>query len=265
MAFNINAHVILSGPKNIKAVTKRIQKQLGTVNARINLVAPKNLNKQIGSFNKGLQRLNKNIIKLQSSATAANSHLQKLGNQLRTLSKTSTQLSQSQTSVQKSLAKTGQNVNEARNEIQAFGKDAALAIRRFAAFTVATGIVFGFVRAIQSATKAAIDYEREILKIVQVTGASAGKIKELSGTIQQLSVSLGVDANELAELGRIFAQTGQTIDQVGDSIRAIARSSLAPSFGEMKNTAEGLIAAMAQFNIAASRSEEVLAGLSGVA
>ena len=264
MAFNINAHVILSGPKNIKAVTKRIQKQLGTVNARINLVAPKNLNKQIGSFNKGLQRLNKNIIKLQSSATAANSHLQKLGNQLRTLSKTSTQLSKSQASVQKSLAKTGQNVNEARNEIQAFGKDAALAIRRFAAFTVATGVVFGFVRAIQSATKAAIDYEREIVKIVQVTGASAGKIKELSGTIQQLSVSLGVDANELAELGRIFAQTGQTIDQVGDSIRAVARSSLAPSFGEMKNTAEGLIAAMAQFNIAASRSEEVLAGLNAV-
>ena len=77
MAFNINAHVILSGPKNIKAVTKRIQKQLGTVNARINLVAPKNLSKQIGSFNKGLNRLNKNIRTLQSSATAANRHKRK--------------------------------------------------------------------------------------------------------------------------------------------------------------------------------------------
>ena len=46
---------------------------------------------------------------------------------------------------------TGKNVavGAVRNEIQAFGKDAALAIRRFAAFTVATGIVFGFVRAIQ--------------------------------------------------------------------------------------------------------------------
>ena len=264
MAFNINAHVMLSGPKNIKAVTKRIQKDLGRVNARINLVAPKNLSKKIGSFNKGLNRLTKNIKALSASATTATGHLQKLGNQLRTLSKTSTQLSKSQTSVQKSLSKTGQNVHEARNEIQAFGKDAALAIRRFAAFTVATGVVFGFVRAIQTATKAAIAYEREIVKIVQVTSASAGKIKDLSGTIQQLSVSLGVDANELAELGRIFAQTGQTIDEVGSSLRAVARSSLAPSFGAMKNTAEGLIAAMAQFNIAAHRSEEVLAGLNAV-
>ena len=36
MAFNINAHVILSGPKNIKAVTKTIYKHSWVrVNARI--------------------------------------------------------------------------------------------------------------------------------------------------------------------------------------------------------------------------------------
>ena len=31
------AHVILSGPKNIKAVTKSIQKQLGGLNTSINI------------------------------------------------------------------------------------------------------------------------------------------------------------------------------------------------------------------------------------
>ena len=85
MAFNINAHVILSGPKNIKAVTKNIQKQLGTVNARINLKVPKNLSKQLGSFNKGLQSLNKNIVTLQSSASTANSHLARLSAQFQKL------------------------------------------------------------------------------------------------------------------------------------------------------------------------------------
>ena len=159
MAFNINAHVILSGPKNIKAVTKRIQTQLGSVNARINLVAPKHLSKQLGSFNKGLNALNKNITTLQSSAASANAHLQKLGAQFRSLNKASGAMAKSQASVQKSLANTGKQVHEVGNEIQAFGKDAALAIRRFAAFTVATGVIFGFVRAIQTATKAAINYE----------------------------------------------------------------------------------------------------------
>ena len=56
MAFNINAHVILSGPKNIKAVTKNIQKQLGTVKASVQLDIPKNLGKNIGGFNKGIKR-----------------------------------------------------------------------------------------------------------------------------------------------------------------------------------------------------------------
>ena len=57
MAFNINAHVILSGPKNIKAVTKNIQKQLGTVKASVQLDIPKNLGKNIGGFNKGIKNL----------------------------------------------------------------------------------------------------------------------------------------------------------------------------------------------------------------
>ena len=264
MAFNINAHVILSGPKNIKAVTKKIQSQLGSVSTSINLKIPKNLSKQMSSFNKGLASLNKNMSALQTSAATANAHLSGLGTGFKNLNASSTAMSKSQSKVQKSLQQTGKHVAEARSEIQAFGKDAALAIRRFSAFTVATGVVFGFVRAVQSATKAAIDYEREITKVVQVTGAGRDSIGKLKATIDDLSNSLGVDANELAALSRTFAQTGQSIDQVRASIKAIARSSLAPSFGEMKNTAEGLIAALAQFNIAAKDSEAILSSINAV-
>ena len=264
MAFNINAQVILSGPKNIKAVTKNLQKQLGTVKATVRLDIPKNLSKDIGGFNTGLKNLTKNINILKSASTSANSQLTKLTKHFQSLSSSSGSLAKSQSSLQNALSKTGNQAHAAGSEIEAFGKDAALAVRRFAAFTVATGVIFGFVRAIQTATKAALDYEREITKVIQVTGAGAASINQLKGTIDDLSTSLGVDANELAELSRIFAQTGQSIDQVRSSIRAVARSSLAPSFGEMKNTAEGLIAAMAQFNIAADRSEEVLAGLNAV-
>ena len=54
MAFNINAQVILSGPKNIKAVTKSIERQLGSVKTRIRLDVPKNLSKQIKELSKML-------------------------------------------------------------------------------------------------------------------------------------------------------------------------------------------------------------------
>ena len=264
MAFNINAHVILSGPKNIKAVTKNIQKQLTGVTATVDIKTPKNIGRSLGTLSKRLQTLHKDLRNVQSSASGATSALRDLGTQVQSLNSSTAGLAKSQSRVQASLQKTGKNVQQVGNEIQEFGKDAALAIRRFAAFTVATGVVFGFVRAIQTATKAAIDYEREITKIIQVTGAGAAQIGKLKSTIDDLSTSLGVDANELANLARTFAQTGQSIAQVRSSITAVARSSLAPSFGEMKNTAEGLIAALAQFNIAAKDSEQVLASINAV-
>ena len=234
MAFNINAHVILNGPKNLKTVTQNIQRQLGTVKARVELDIPKNLTKNIGSFNKGIRDLSASLQALRGSTASVNTQLTTLSTHFKTLNQASTSIAQAQAATQKSLADTSKEIHRAGNEIEAFGKDAALAIRRFAAFTVATGVVFGFVRAVSTATKAALDYEREITKVIQVTGAGAVSISKLKGTINELSVSLGVDANELAGLAKTFAQTGQTIEQVRHSIRAVARSSLAPSFGEMK-------------------------------
>ena len=264
MAFNINAQVILSGPKNISAVTKQIKTQLKGISVPVNITIDKNIAKNLGNFNKGVKTLTSNLNHLSTASRKADTSIRSLVSGFRDLSTASTKISRSQSLIASSLGESTKAMREAGSELQQFGKDAALAIRRFTAFTVATGVVFGFVRAVQQATGAAIEYEREIVKVVQVTGASAGKIGRLKRTIDDLSVSLGVDANELAVLSRTFAQTGQTIDQVRDSIRAVARSSLAPSFGTMKNTAEGLIAAMAQFNIAADKSEQVLGSLNAV-
>ena len=264
MAFNINAQVILSGPKNITAVTKQIKTQLKGISVPVNITIDKNIAKNLGTFNKGVKELTGNLNLLSGASKRADTSIRSLVTGFRELSVASSKISKSQSSVASSLGQSTKAMQEAGTELQQFGKDAALAIRRFTAFTVATGVVFGFVRALQQATGAAIDYEREIVKVVQVTGSSAGKIGQLKKTIDDLSVSLGIDANELASLSRTFAQTGQTIDQVRDSIRSVARSSLAPSFGTMKSTTEGLIAAMAQFNISAGKSEQVLGSLNAV-
>ena len=41
MAFNINAQVVLTGPKNIRAVTNSIRQQLGNLNVNVNVAVPK--------------------------------------------------------------------------------------------------------------------------------------------------------------------------------------------------------------------------------
>ena len=264
MAFNINAQVILSGPKNITAVTKQIKTQLKGITVPVNISIDKKISKNLGRFNKGVKDLTGSLQRLSVASRNADADIRRLSASLSTLSTSGRDIGRSMDAVTGATRKSAAAMKEAGTELQQFGKDAALAIRRFTAFTVATGVVFGFVRAIQQATSSALDYERQIVKVVQVTGANARKIAQLKKTVDDLSVSLGVDANELAELSRIFAQTGQTIDQVRASIRSVARSSLAPSFGTMKSTAEGLIAAMAQFNISASKSEQVLGALNAV-
>ena len=103
MAFNINAHVILSGPKNIKAVTKNIQKQLGDVKVRIKLDAPKSLNKDIGGLSKSVGTLTTRLDALAASSSKANTNLGALAAQFRSLNASSASMAKSQAAVQSSL------------------------------------------------------------------------------------------------------------------------------------------------------------------
>ena len=55
MAFNINAQVILSGPKNIQAVNKSIRRQLSGITIPVEIKLAKNATKRLGEFNRGVK------------------------------------------------------------------------------------------------------------------------------------------------------------------------------------------------------------------
>ncbi|MAR66105.1 MAG: phage tail tape measure protein [Crocinitomicaceae bacterium] len=236
MAFNINAQVVLTGPKNIRAVTNSIRQQLGNLTVNVNIAVPKNASKNIQDLRN----------QMAAAAAAANKY-----------NKSANQASASTRNL-------GKNTRQASNAMQTLGKETALTFKRFAAAGLVTGTVFRLANAIGEATGKALEFERELTKIQQVTGATNSRLSGLKNTADDLAKSLGLDANEIISVGRVFAQTGQTLDQVEASLRAVARASLAPSFGDMANTAEGLIAALAQFNIQASQSEAVLASINAV-
>ena len=236
MAFNINAHVILQGPKNISAVAKNIQTQLQNINVSIGVNIPKNVQNQINALNKQLNNLNSTNQKVTSGARSAASSIQGIGNQAK------------QTS----------------NAMQVLGKETALTFKRFAAAGLVTATFFKMTQAIGTAIPKALEFERGLVKLQQITGSTRKGLDKLKNSVNSLAKNFGKDANELLELSQIFAQTGQNLKQVEASVRAVARSSLAPTFGEMKQTAEGLVAALNQFGIAASDSEKVLGSLNRV-
>jgi TP901 family phage tail tape measure protein len=236
MAFNINAQVVLSGPKNIKAVTNTIKQQLGNVNVSVGVNVPKNASQQVKN--------------LQNQLNAANAAAKKFNQQSATTSK--------------QMSNVAQNTKQAANAMQVLGKETALTFKRFAAAGIVTATFFRLTNAIAEAVPKALEFQRELVKIQQTTGGTISQLNGLKNTADELAKTLGLDANEIISVARVFAQTGQTLDQVESSLRAVARASLAPSFGEMSNTAEGLIAALAQFNIQASQSEAVLGSINAV-
>ena len=236
MAFNINAHVILQGPKNISAVVKNIQTQLQGINVNVGVNIPKNVQSQIALINKQLNQLNQSNQKLTSSSNAASTSVRNIGN----------------------------SAKQSANAMQVLGKETALTFKRFAAAGIVTATFFKLSSAISEAVPKALEFERGLVRLQQITGSTRKGLDSLKSSVNSLSKSFGKDANELLELSQIFAQTGQSLKQVEASVRAVARSSLAPTFGEMKQTAEGLVAALNQFGIAASDSEKVLGSLNRV-
>ena len=115
---------------------------------------------------------------------------------------------------QKQIAKVNQQVNKLNKTGTRLGKTFGLAINRFAAFTVASRAVSLFTNGLANATREAIDFERELVKISQVTGKTIQELSGLNNTITQLSVNLGTSSKDLLATTRILAQAGIQNDKI---------------------------------------------------
>ena len=164
-----------------------------------------------------------------------------------------------------SLKQTQKEIALTSTRMERLGALSALALRRFSAFSLATGAVFGFTRAVTQGIRDGIAFQRQLVRIAQIGNDTAAGLDLLTDNITRLSKAFGANANELVNISVIIAQTGRTARETRQILDAVAESSLAPTFGDMESTTEGLIAALTQFNIQASQSKEVLGSINQVA
>ena len=120
-------------------------------------------------------------------------------------------------------------------------------------------------RGISEGVKSAFKFERQLIKVSQVTGRSVKQLQGLQSAISTVSKELGVSSSSLIETTRILAQTGMTAADTKIAMEALAKTTLAPTFDDIKNTAETAVAAMRQFKLAASDLERVLGQINAVA
>jgi TP901 family phage tail tape measure protein len=149
--------------------------------------------------------------------------------------------------------------------IEEFGRRISLAGKRYLAFSLATvGVVRGLA-ALREGFSNVVDFERQIVKIGQVSGRSLQQLSGLRQEILATTAQLGVDSQEIAQSAVTLAQTGRPLAEIRKDLEAISKARLAPTFGSAQQTVEGLIAVQNQFGRTAGTTEEILSKLNTVA
>ena len=163
-----------------------------------------------------------------------------------------------------SLKRTSRESLSAADSMEAFGKQTAITIRRFGAYTLATAGFFKFVRSVNQGIKEAIQFQDQLVKIRQVTGESISSLSALTNEIDKLSTTLGVSSKELLDASQVLAQAGLNAREVRVALQALAKSDLAPTFDNINRTAEASIAVLKQFGLGVDQLETKLSSINSV-
>ena len=209
--------------------------------AALNIQAP-NMSKVVRNINQQLQGINVNLNIPKAAQT--NKAIQ---------------------NINKNLKNTASDSKKAASGMKRLGDSIGSTIGQFIKYDIARAAINLFSRAISDGLSDAIKFEREMIKIAQVTGAMAGELKDLEREISRVSTSLGVASMSLLQASRVLAQTGMEAGKVKIALEALAKTTLAPTFDSIADTTETAVAAMAQFKIEAKDLEGVLGSINAVA
>ena len=263
---NVNTNVRVNvSAASVRQAAANIRRQLGSVNANINIGINAASLRGIGAYTANLARLNATLAQTTATATNAAGAIATLTAAMGAAGRVNLgQINVNLGNAGNAARNTANNIQLAGNEVENFGRQAGLAIRRFAAFSVVTGVVFSVASAFKNGISAFIEYDQQLTRISQVTGDAKENLGKINNTISQLSTNLGVSSKELATTSVTLAQAGLTARDTETALRALALSALAPSFDDMNQTVEGSIALMRQFNISSKELEGSLGSINAV-
>ena len=199
--------------------------------AQINLQSPKNVGKVVSDIQRQLKGSGLNTVNIKVKADP------------RSMAQTN-----------KQLQNVGKNSRAAAKDINTLNRSLKEATRRFSVITLATGTLLSFVTGLKNSTKAAIEFERELIKISQVTGKSVQQLQGLTKEVTRLSTALGVSSADLLNVSRTLAQAGFNAEQTRKSLDILAKTTLAATFDNIQDTTEGAIALLRQFGDEAKRA-----------
>jgi TP901 family phage tail tape measure protein len=254
--------------RSLSAARRDINARLNNIRANVNVVVNPVSVRSAAALNANLTNLNQTLTNVTASATSAATAIRDLSAAMRAAGGGANALTQINTALNvttNNASSANASIRNMSGEIENFGRQAGLAIRRFAAFTTVTSVFYGLARSVQSGLSAFIEFDRQLVRISQVTGDSLSSIKNLSNSITSLSQLYGVSSEKLAEVAVVLAQAGLSAKETQQSLASLAKTTLAPSFDNINDTVEGSIALMRQFGIQSNQLEQALGSVNAVA
>lgn len=257
--FNINLAIQLQGPYGLDRVARQIQTGLQGVSSRIEIQG-------IKEAAAGLEAVRAKGKEVQSALSSAATEASRLSS---SFARTGTFGGAESVGQIKATAAAMRDMSRdaalARSGIDGFSSQVGTAARRFITFSTAAGSIAAFTAAVHSGIAEAVNFDRELIKVQQVSNDSRQSIKSLGETITSLSTRFGVSSKDLASTAVVFKQAGLTLDETRASLEAVAKAAIAPNFDSMAQTAEGAIAIMKQFGVSAKGLEGALGSVNAVA
>ena len=262
--FILSAELKLTPPSssNLAAIKTALKKELGGINAKINVQTGST--KNLDDLSKKITGVASSIEKLNSQSQITTANILSLGKSFGGVRTDVANLAPSITKLNSSINNVGKVAHASSVQLVSFGEQAGLAARRFLAFSIPTSIMFGLVNAIKTGVVEIFNFQREVIKIAQATDRPISSIKALGDEVSRLSVGFGVSSKELINSAKILVQAGFSADEATTALAAIAKSDLAPSFENMEQTTEGVISLFQQFGKDASKLEGQLGAINAV-
>jgi polyhydroxyalkanoate synthesis regulator phasin len=142
-----------------------------------------------------------------------------------------------------------------------FARKLGISTTRLAAYLIPAGAIFKLASAFDKAKDSVIEINAEINKLTQILDTNASRSSKIADQVLKVAEKYGQSAKDILTITNTIAQAGNKFssgDTIVKTVEAIAKTKVASTFGDIKETTEGTIAALNQFNLSGERTVEVL-------
>jgi hypothetical protein len=149
---------------------------------------------------------------------------------------------------------------EATKAVSSFAERIGFTTSRLAAYLVPATAIFQLGNFFSAAGSSISQINADVNKLTQILDGNAEAAKNVADQVFQLAQRYGQSGKDLLDVASTLAQAG---DQFGgnkllSAVEALSRTKLAATFGDIKDTTEGAIAALNQFQLEGNQLNDVL-------